>query len=108
MTTYYALAVAVLATALALSTEHWWVYHVWQRQLPSTVSYALGSATVWSGFFLYSFLSDDVWPAIALGVIYLLAGGMLILMHLTESARDGAGHKREAEALRSVVRDGER
>lgn len=107
MSAYYPLAVAVLATALALGLEHYALYHVRPTSLPAPLSYSLGSATVWAGFALWAYLSGDLGPAVALGVIYALAGGLIVLMHLAEGATAGEGHRREAEALRGVVRDGQ-
>lgn len=105
MIPYYPVAVAVLATALLLALEHWIVYAVRQSPLPPPVNYAVGSATVWSGFTLWGVLSGDLLPAVVLGAIYLVAGGLLVLMHLTESARDGQGYHETSEHLTTAMRD---
>lgn len=99
MTPYYPIAVAVLLTALLLVIEHWLVYAVRQIPLQPPVSYAIGSATVWAGMALWGFLVGDMEPALVLGAIYLLAGGLLILMHLAEQARDGQGHRERADYM---------
>ncbi len=99
MTQYLAVAVAVLATALLLVMEHWLVYAVRQAPLPAPVNYAAGSAAVWVGFALWAFLNGDMAPAGVLGVVYVLAGGLLILMHLAESTREGMGHRARADYL---------
>lgn len=107
MSAYLNVAVAVLATAILLVLEHWLVFTVRQRPLDAPVSYVAGSAAVWCGFALWGVLAGNMLPVAVLATIYLLAGGLLILMHLAEQARDGQGHRAEAAALRGVVRDGQ-
>jgi hypothetical protein len=107
MSEYLNVAVAVLATAILLVLEHWIVQHIHRGPFPAAFNYSIGSLAVLAGFALWGLLTGDLAAVVALALIYGMAGGLLIMMHLAEQAVEGQGHREEAAALRDVVRDGQ-
>ena len=107
MNEYLNVAVAVLATAVLLVIQHWIVLRIHPGPWPDVVRYSIGSAAVLCGFAVWGILAGDLAAVSVLALIYGLAGGLIILMHLAEEAAVGGGHRAEAAALRDVVRDGQ-
>ncbi len=104
---YLYVAVAVMAAAILLTLEHWVVQHIHRGPFPAAFNYSIGSLAVLVGFGLWGILTNDLAAVVTLALIYGMAGGLLILMHLAEQAVAGEGHKAEAAALRDVVRHGQ-
>lgn len=107
MNEYYPLALAVMASAILLVVEHWVAMHIHRGPFPAAFNYSIGSLAVLAGFALWGLLTGDLEAVVALALIYGMAGGLLIMMHLAEQAVEGQGHREEAAALRDVVRDGQ-
>jgi hypothetical protein len=112
MTPYLPIAVAVLVTAILLILEHWIVQHICPERFPDVFRYSIGSAAILVGFALWDGLTEemraagiqvvDMRASAALALVYVGAGGILIMMHLSEQVRAGQGHRARADYMESA------
>ncbi len=92
-------ALAVVTSALLIALMHWAVGKLLRKPLPAWLNYVMGSLAILLGYAIWCWALGDPAPVARLAILYVCAGGMLILMYLLESVSAGQGHQRRADFL---------